>query len=580
MSREVIIAQGAGFCFGVARATAAVEREIAAHAPGERIFTLGRLIHNEIYTRRLQEGGVEVIGTEDIPRLCGEAREDAPVRVFIRAHGMTAGTEALLHACAAHNPYFTFTDCTCSFVKKIHRICAEQSELCRAAREATGQDDRFLLVLGSADHPEVVGFLSRFEGEKHVFSSAAELESLLRAPGNAVKWGSMTPILVAQTTHNLKEWEMSKKILKNLFTNSLIFDTICSVTESRQQEAAALARECDLIIVIGGRDSSNSAKLFSICKSICADTVWVERAEELQDRIPLSRRMAGTHRKVGVVAGASTPRDIIEEVANNMSEQAQNENFAELLEESALKTIKTGDTVVGIVTAITPGEIQLDLGTKVTGVIKLDQITDDPAAKLDQMFKIGDEVEAFVIRVSDVDGFATLSKKRVDSDKNWKKIEEAYETQETVEGKVILVNKGGVIKQGVSVELDELRQIAYSGKDYLLQLQQRESELTGIPSLKIGYNNVFGYYIEVRNVHKDKVPQEWIRKQTLVNAERYITQELKEYEEKILGAEDKILVLETQLYNELVQALSEFIPAIQINANQLAHVLKSCSFRS
>jgi len=445
VSREVIIAQGAGFCFGVARATAAVEREIAAHAPGERIFTLGRLIHNEIYTHRLQEGGVEVIGTEDIPRLCGEAREDAPVRVFIRAHGMTAGTEALLHACAARNPHFTFTDCTCSFVKKIHRICAEQSALCRAAREATGQDDRFLLVLGSADHPEVVGFLSRFEGEKHVFSSAAELESLLRNSGNAVKWGSMTPILVAQTTHNLKEWEMSKKILKNLFTNSLIFDTICSVTESRQQEAAALARECDLIIVIGGRDSSNSAKLFSICKSICADTVWVERAEELQDRIPLSRRMAGTHRKVGVVAGASTPRDIIEEVANNMSEQAQNENFAELLEESALKTIKTGDTVVGIVTAITPGEIQLDLGTKVTGVIKLDQITDDPAAKLDQMFKIGDEVEAFVIRVSDVDGFATLSKKRVDSDKNWKKIEEAYETQETVEGKVILVNKGGVV---------------------------------------------------------------------------------------------------------------------------------------
>ena len=136
----------------------------------------------------------------------------------------------------------------------------------------------------------------------------------------------------------------------------------------------------------------------------------------------------------------------------------------------------------------------------------------------------------------------------------------------------LLVNKGGVIKQGVNAELDELRQIAYSGKDYLLQLQQRESELTGIPSLKIGYNNVFGYYIEVRNVHKDKVPQEWIRKQTLVNAERYITQELKEYEEKILGAEDKILVLETQLYNELVQALSEFIPAIQINANQVARL--------
>ena len=136
----------------------------------------------------------------------------------------------------------------------------------------------------------------------------------------------------------------------------------------------------------------------------------------------------------------------------------------------------------------------------------------------------------------------------------------------------LLINKGGVIKSGVSAELDELRQIAYSGKDYLLQIQQRESELTEIPSLKIGYNNVFGYYIEVRNTHKDKVPAEWIRKQPLANAERYITQELKEYEEKILGAEDKILVLETQLYAELVQSLSEFIPAIQINANQIARL--------
>ena len=136
----------------------------------------------------------------------------------------------------------------------------------------------------------------------------------------------------------------------------------------------------------------------------------------------------------------------------------------------------------------------------------------------------------------------------------------------------LLINKGGVIKSGVSAELDELRRIAYSGKDYLLQIQQRESELTEIPSLKIGYNNVFGYYIEVRNTHKDKVPAEWIRKQTLANAERYITQELKEYEEKILGAEDKILVLETQLYAELVQSLSEFIPAIQTDANQIARL--------
>ena len=136
----------------------------------------------------------------------------------------------------------------------------------------------------------------------------------------------------------------------------------------------------------------------------------------------------------------------------------------------------------------------------------------------------------------------------------------------------LLVHKGGVIADGVSEELDELRRIAFSGKDYLLQLQQRESDQTGIPSLKIAYNNVFGYYIEVRNAHKDKVPAEWIRKQTLVNAERYITQELKEYEEKILGAEDKIMALETKLYNDLVLSLAEYIPAIQINANQIARL--------
>lgn len=144
----------------------------------------------------------------------------------------------------------------------------------------------------------------------------------------------------------------------------------------------------------------------------------------------------------------------------------------------------------------------------------------------------------------------------------------------------LLINKGGVIADGVDEELDELRRISYSGKDYLLQIQQREIEQTGIPSLKIAYNNVFGYYIEVRNTHKDKVPAEWIRKQTLVNAERYITQELKEYEEKILGAEDKILILENRLYTDLVMALAEFVPAIQINANQIARLDCLLSFAS
>ncbi len=430
----VTVAKNAGFCFGVARATAAVEKEMRERAPGERIFTLGRLIHNETYNRRLAAGGVSVIGEADIERLCAEATPDAPVKVFVRAHGMTAETEALLGDCARKNPAFSYVDCTCSYVKKIHRINAEQSAKNAAARAATGKDDRFLAVLGSADHPEVVGFLSRFEGQKFVFDSAAAAETAI-LDGTVPADGRMTPVLVAQTTQNLAEWEKTKKIYKLNFKCPHIYDTICSITDSRQTEAAALARECDRIIVIGGRDSSNSAKLYAICKSICADTVWVERADELNWRAPLACQ------RIGIVAGASTPHDIIEEVANNMSEI--NENFAELLEES-LKTLNTGDTVTGVITSIGAAEIQLDLGAKVTGVIKLEQITDDPSAKLTEMFKIGDEVEAFVIRVSDRDGFAELSKKRVDSDKNWQFIEAAYAAQENVEGKIVGVNKGGL----------------------------------------------------------------------------------------------------------------------------------------
>ena len=435
MKREVIVAQNAGFCFGVARATAAVEKEMAERVPGERIYTLGRLIHNETYNRRLEAGGVRVAAVEDIPALASSATAESPVKVFVRAHGMTAETEALLARCAAENVHFSFVDCTCSYVKKIHRIAAEQwAETQR--EEAEGKDGRFLIVLGSDVHPEVIGFLSRFKGKKFVFSEAQALEAAI-AGGVFHEDCAKQPILLAQTTQNLAEWEKIKKVVKRDFKNPLIFDTICSVTESRQKEAADLAHECDLMVVIGGRDSSNSAKLYTICKSICADTVWVEQAEDLQNKIPFSCN------KAGVVAGASTPHDIIEEVSNKMSEQILNENFAEMLEES-LKTLNTGDTVVGTITAINAGEIQLDLGAKVTGVIKQAQITDDPSASLEEMFKIGDEVEAFVIRVSDVEGFAELSKKRVDSDKNWQKVVEACETKENVEGKVVAANKGGV----------------------------------------------------------------------------------------------------------------------------------------
>ena len=226
------------------------------------------------------------------------------------------------------------------------------------------------------------------------------------------------------------------KIIEKVYTNPFIFDTICNVTAERQKEAYDLARRSDVMIVIGSRGSSNTVKLYEICSSVCDRTYLIEDASGLSDIvIPYNKT-------VSITAGASTPYSVIREVERNMSETT--ENFAQMLEES-LKTLNTGDVVCGTVSAISPNEIHLDLGTKTTGVISRDQITDDQSAKLEDMFKIGDEVEAFVIKVSDVDGIATLSKKRVDSDKNWKNIVAAYESGEILEGKIVEAVKGGVI---------------------------------------------------------------------------------------------------------------------------------------
>jgi len=435
---KVTVATNAGFCFGVARATGAVEAEMKAHVAGERIFTLGKLIHNDTYNARLERGGVTVIENNDITRLCDEACESAPVKIFVRAHGIDRATESLLLLCSEKNPYFSFVDCTCVFVKKIHSIIEKHND-----------PNARLLVLGTADHPEVIGFCSRFDGEIFVFESAQALEDAYDS-GKLKNDCAKATILVAQTTQNLGEWEKTKKFTKKLYTNALIFDTICSVTEKRQVEAAALSRDNDFMIVIGSRGSSNSAKLYSICRAECENTVMIETADEMNLYFPFN------HKKVGIVAGASTPHDIIKEVERTMSK----ENFAELLETS-LKTLNTGDTVTGYVTAINDGEIQLDIGAKVTGIIKADKITDDPSAKLTEMFKIGDAVEAFVVRVSDVEGFATLDKKRVDSDKNWGKLVAAKENDEVLEGTVIETVKGNV---GVIVLVDSNRVFVHASQ--------------------------------------------------------------------------------------------------------------------
>ncbi len=419
---KIEIAKNAGFCFGVKRATDRVEEAIAANR-GERLYTLGALIHNNVYNEWLKEQGVGITSIEEIPALAETASEGSPVRVFIRAHGIPKEHEACLSEATKQNPYFFYEDYTCPFVTKIHRIA-----------ESHSSPNHVFFLSGSAKHPEVLGIMSYFDYEKYSFDSADALQKA--ADDRKLDFfGSKTPILAAQTTQNLGEWKKTQEILKKLYTNPLIFDTICNVTESRQTEAEQLAERSDLMIVIGGRDSSNTTKLFDICKKICPQTVRIERPDELREL----NLITSAHTKVGIAAGASTPSGVIQEVYKTMSEM----NFEEMLE-SSFKTLNTGDIVTGTVIAVSDTEITLDLGAQVTGYIKAEQITDDSSVKLTEMFKKGDQIEARVGRVSDIEGIAELSKKAVDSAKNWQKIVAASENGEVLCGKVVDIVKGGV----------------------------------------------------------------------------------------------------------------------------------------
>ncbi len=420
MQTKITVAEHAGFCFGVRRATERIEKAIAARR-GERLYTLGHLIHNPSYLSRLEKNGVYSVTLEEARTLASTASAEHPICLFVRAHGIPLETENELKSLSEAYPHFSYEDCTCPYVKKIHKIAAEHS----------GEDHVFVLM-GDEEHPEVVGIMSYFDGEKFVFSSS---ETFSEAEKNGVlsNLHKKTPVFAAQTTYNLTEWKKSQKIFKKLYTNSIIFDTICNVTEKRQTEAKMMSTVCDTMVVIGGKESSNTAKLADICCTHCPRTFVIESASELVFD-------PSTCQRAGIVAGASTPDDIIEEVYQKMSE----ENFAQMLEES-FKTLNTGDTVTGIVTKVTDTDLQLDLGTKVTGIIKAEQISDDSSVKLTETFKVGDEVTGFVIRVSDIEGVAELSKKRVDADKNWTKIVEAEQSGEILEGKITGVVKGGVV---------------------------------------------------------------------------------------------------------------------------------------
>ncbi len=408
---RVIQAESAGFCFGVDRAVRMAE-ELAASAARPRM--LGHVIHNDHVMAKLREQGMLLI---DDP-----AQAEAGDRVLLRAHGVGRAVYEALEARGA-----AVVDATCPKVARVHKIVSQ----------ADGEGRRCVMI-GDPGHPEVLGV-------------AGWCRDLLvfRGPEEVAHWLSSTPeaanlplTVVAQTTLIRDVWESSLNFLKKLCTNLKIFDTICSATHIRQTEAAEIAAKVDVMVVVGDPKSANTKHLTDICRQHCSRVFQIESADELP-RQALSRCSV-----VGLTAGASTPASIIKEVKKTMSEEKipgeGMENFAEMFEQYT-NTLNTGDKVTGVVTAITPTEVHVDLGCKQAGYIPVDQLTDDPTMKPEDVVKVGDEVELFVIRVNDIEGYATLSKKRLDVAKVWETIEEACNSKEVLEGVVTEENKGGIV---------------------------------------------------------------------------------------------------------------------------------------
>ncbi len=419
---EITVAKYAGFCFGVERAVNTVYDIIKEHK-GKKIYTLGLLIHNPVIVESLRKDGVEAIEEDKVDELLAQDLENT---VFvIRAHGIKREIAEKIRA--HENATVKLVDCTCPFVAKIHKIMDEHTD-----------ENTFTLLFGTQDHPEIIGIASHIKGEYFIFDSLEMLETAYEN-GLRDKIVSKQVIMASQTTQNLAEYKKCQKFFKNLCTNPLIFDTICSVTENRQLEVDKLSQKCDAILVIGGKNSSNTKKLYEISRRHNANTFFVEHFSDIPKNITLMPH-------VGIAAGASTPGYMIKEVEKIMSEQ---ENFAQLLDES-FKTLNTGDKVSGIVTSVSGTEVHVDIGSKVTGILTLENVTDDSTAKLENLFKVGDTVEAIAIRVSDLDGIAMLSKKKVDAQKDWQKVIEAAENETIIEGKITDAVKGGVIAHALS----------------------------------------------------------------------------------------------------------------------------------
>ena len=406
------LAKTAGFCFGVNRAVEMVYKLVGE---GKRAATLGPIIHNPQMVEELAAKGVRIIN-DPAEALPGET-------VVIRSHGVGPQVYDTLKANGTD-----YIDATCPFVAKIHRIAK------KAAAEG-----KTVLITGDPDHPEVIGIREHAGAGAIVVRDAQELRDTLEDLKN-----NQNPpcILVAQTTYHTSFWKECFEVAKNHYTKIEIFDTICSATSERQSEAAMLAAQNDLMIVVGGRHSSNTQKLAHLCAAYCK-TELIETAAEL-GKFELS-----AYDKIGITAGASTPAHIIKEVLKTMSEilrNEENEDFATLLEQSLeSEKIYNGKRVTGVVTSVAPNEIHVDIGAKQAGIVPGDEFSDDPTAKIEELVKKGDEIELCVVKVNDQEGIVTLSKKRADALKGFDQIKEAYENGTVLDAVITDVIRGGVL---------------------------------------------------------------------------------------------------------------------------------------
>ena len=428
---KVLLAKTAGFCFGVDRA---VKLTYQLLAEGRKVATLGPLIHNPQVVADLAEKGA--LTCEDL--------DDVPdgYEVVIRSHGVPARVYQKINTRG-----LAFHDATCPFVSKIHKLAEE-----------AGKNGALLLVAGDAKHPEVQGIVGHTTGPVLVFAGEEELAALRP---KIAQHESIT--VVAQTTFQVQAWEKCKTALKKWCTNAQIFDTICNATWARQQEAEDLSQRCDHMIVIGGHHSSNTQKLLQVAARHTT-AITVETADEL-DRTWLQGAET-----VGVTAGASTPSSIIEEVLNCMSEEIRDDmSFAEMLEASEAKPLFAGKIVKAKVISVSPTECVVGIdGSKHTGIVKLNEMTHDPNAKMEDLVKVDDELDLVVVKTNDQEGVDTLSRVRFEAQKGMKDVSEACENGTIMEGDVMEANKGGVVVnvKGVRVFVPRSQATMRRDEDY------------------------------------------------------------------------------------------------------------------